>query len=186
MPFVLYFIPFVSRCLCACVFLHIIASTGKHSASQRFLRVSNMRTIKLIQDSRRFCVTSISPNYVQGIRIADGRIVTFCRFSGKIVKNCLVMQDNQSHNRALLKKVGFTFLSLLLLLVLLFVSCNTSKSAFFESVVKNSTAKIEQVYTVKNGDNLSKIFGYKKGLQVCKLNNLKNCNIIRPQQKLKF
>lgn len=138
-----------------------------------------MRTIKLINDSTRFTVTSVSPKYVQGLRLRDNRVVTFCRFSGKIVKNVMVQQDNQAHNRALLKKVGFTFLSLLLL-VLLFVSCSTSKNADFKNVDS------VQVYTVKKGDNLSKIFGYKKGLQVCAQNNLNNCDLIFPDQKLKF
>lgn len=144
-----------------------------------------MRTIKLIQDSTRFSVSCVSPNFVQGIRLSDNRIVTFCRFSGKIVKNCLVEQDNQAHNRALIRKIQFSFLSLLLL-VLLFVSCSTSKKADFNNIVKNSTVKIEQVYTVKNGDNLSKIFGYKKGLEVCAKNELENCDLIFPAQKLKF
>ena len=142
-----------------------------------------MQQIKMINDSTRFRVTSCSRNYVQGVRLRDGRTVTFCRKNGKIVKNCLIKQDNKAQNRALLKKVGFV-----LLLVLLFVSCSTSKNSDFKNVnvtqVKNVNSV--QVYTVKKGDNLSKVFGYKRGLQVCAQNALKNCDLIFPNQKLKF
>ena len=145
-----------------------------------------MQQIKLIQDSNRFTVTSVSPNFVQGIRLSDSRVVTFCRFSGKIVKNCLVVEDNQAHNHATIGKTGFVFLSLLLL-VMLFVSCGTGKNADFKNTqVKNVITESVHLYTVKKGDNLSKVFGYKKGMMVCAKNKLKNCDLIFPDQKLKF
>ena len=177
--------PFVGRRLRVLSCLLIIASTGKQSRKPTIFGVDTMRTIKLIQDSSRFCVTATSKNFVQGVRLRDGRVVTFCRVSGKIVKNSLVVKENQAHNRALLKKTGFVFLSLLLF-VLLFVSQDTQKNTNFKNVVKNSTVDSVQVYTVQSGDNLSKIFGYKKGLKVCKLNALKDCDLIYPNQKLKF